>query len=281
MQDVLYLNWVVPLPLSKADLPPGVSVWERGQSTILTVLIYRHGHFGPVFLGPLRRLFPSPLQSNWRLYVTRVEGEDPTHSMVLFLRNFFSSALYAIGTRLGSDALPSELPCAFTFQTESELCANIIGASGELELQVAGSVGGRPALPHPFQAFAASWKEAVTALTLQESAIVQPPDLTCLAQAGISLPVDIAEVRPVVITHWKAGNWLTARGATGCLARRDQPARRARRRRRGWPTGCEPLRAIPRPAIPIHRSARRPMRRCSRRRDRGPMPGPSPCRRGA
>ena len=215
VQDVLYLNWVVPLPLSKADLPPGVSVWERGQSTILTVLIYRHGHFGPVFLGPLRRLFPSPLQSNWRLYVTRVEGEDPTHSMVLFLRNFFSSALYAIGTRLGSDALPSEQPCAFTFQTESELCANIIGASGELELQVAGSVGGRPALPHPFQAFAASWKEAVTALTLQESAIVQPPDLTCLAQAGISLPVDIAEVRPVVITHWKAGNWLTARGATG------------------------------------------------------------------
>lgn len=215
VRDVLYLNWVVPLYLADATLPSGVTVWESGQNTVLTVLIYRHGHFGPTFLGPLRRLLPSPLQSNWRLYVAGIAGARPAHPTVLFLRNFFSSAIYAIGSRLGSDALPSELPYTFTYRVGPELRACIVGASGEMELRVAGAVGGTLALPQPFQAFAASWQQAVAALTLQESAIVQPPDLRCLAQAGISLPVDISQVRPVTITDWRVGSWLAALGATG------------------------------------------------------------------
>lgn len=50
-------------------VPPGVSLIQKGGHTLLTVLTYRHGHFGPAFLGPLRKLLPSPLQSNWRVYL--------------------------------------------------------------------------------------------------------------------------------------------------------------------------------------------------------------------
>ena len=50
-------------------VPPGVSLIQEGGHTLLTVLTYRHGHFGPAFLGPLRKLLPSPLQSNWRVYL--------------------------------------------------------------------------------------------------------------------------------------------------------------------------------------------------------------------
>lgn len=213
VRDVLYLSWVVPMHSAEAALPPGVTPWHRQESTVLTTLVYRHGHFGPALLGPLRRLFPSPLQSNWRLYVAGVAGTSPSHPTVLFLRNFFDSALHAIGTRLGSDALPSELPSSFQYRTGREMWASIVGASGELELEVTATLGGSPALPAPFEAFASTWHEAVVALTLQESALVQPPDLPRLAQARISLPVDVSEIRPVTVTHWTPGSWLAELGA--------------------------------------------------------------------
>ena len=64
--EVVYLNWLVPSALAAPHVPPGVTLHERNGQTILTVLTYRHGHFGPAMLGPLRKLFPSPLQGNWR-----------------------------------------------------------------------------------------------------------------------------------------------------------------------------------------------------------------------
>ena len=54
---------LVPAGLELQRLGPG------GRHALFTFLTYRHGHFGPRLLGPLRRLLPSPVQSNWRIHV--------------------------------------------------------------------------------------------------------------------------------------------------------------------------------------------------------------------
>jgi hypothetical protein len=76
VRDVVYVSWLVDAAAAQQLLPAGVTLWQRGGKTPFTVLTYRHGHFGPALLGPLRRLLPSPLQSNWRDAVAFLACQD-------------------------------------------------------------------------------------------------------------------------------------------------------------------------------------------------------------
>ena len=105
VRDVVYLNWLVDVSKVAHLVPAGLRLWQHNGLTPLTVLTYRHGDFGPEAAGPMRWLFGSPLQSNWRLYLQDDEGIPAS---VLFLSNIVDSTLYAAGARL-SDALPTHL----------------------------------------------------------------------------------------------------------------------------------------------------------------------------
>ena len=74
VRDVVYLTWLIEPSRIAHLVPQGLQVWQRNGVTPLTVLTYRHGHFGLEALGPLRRFCGSPLQSNWRLYLQDDEG---------------------------------------------------------------------------------------------------------------------------------------------------------------------------------------------------------------
>ncbi len=214
VRDVLYLSWPVPLHLAQSLSPPGVALVEHGTQAVFTILMYRHGHFGPRFSGRLRRLFPSPLQSNWRFYVAAINGTPTSEPTVLFVRNFFSSALYAVGTRVGSDALPSDLPSRFDWSTGEVFRSQLSDRTGELLLEVEAASSDAKRLPHAFCGIYACWEEAVAAITLQDTAVVQPPDLDALAMAGISLPIDPASVKPMD-ANVTCGSWLAQLGIEG------------------------------------------------------------------
>jgi hypothetical protein len=117
--DVVYLTWLVPLGACDAFLPQGVRLWQKNGLTPFTVLTYRHGHFGPSALGGLRKLFPSPLQSNWRLYLEQAPAGAPPGRTVLFLKNVMNSLVYSLGTRLFSDALPTHLAAGFVHRIDA------------------------------------------------------------------------------------------------------------------------------------------------------------------
>lgn len=79
--DVVYVNYLVDADRIAPLIPPGLDlqrIGESGDRAMLTFLTYHHGHLGPALLGRWRRLLPSPLQSNWRVYVhhsrTNVSG---------------------------------------------------------------------------------------------------------------------------------------------------------------------------------------------------------------
>ncbi|BCL25242.1 DUF2071 domain-containing protein [Streptomyces aurantiacus] len=106
MRDVVYVNYVVDARRIEPLIPPGLELQRIGEAAdqaMLTFLSYRHGHLGPASLGRWRRLLPSPLQSNWRVYVHhRRTGALGVH----FLSTAIDRTFHALGARMTAEALP-------------------------------------------------------------------------------------------------------------------------------------------------------------------------------
>ncbi len=104
--DVVYVNYLVPAERLLPLVPEGLELQRLGPGggfALFTFLTYRHGHFGPRRLGPLRRLFPSPVQTNWRIHVL-----DPRTGLrgVHFVTNAIGNVVQALGARLMSEGMP-------------------------------------------------------------------------------------------------------------------------------------------------------------------------------
>ena len=217
VRDVVYLTWVVPVASVQALLPAGVELVQQDGKTLFTALSYRHGHFGPAGAGALRKLFPSPLQSNWRLYVRRLPGGVAADRMVLFVRNVFDSVAYAIGSRLASDALPSHLAARFEHRRTDSGYETVIdpGRGSAPALASTTMRSNVRELPGALAPFFADWPDAVAFLCDQQSAIVSVDDEARIAQAGISLPIDLETVEPLISMSTVGAGFLASIGATG------------------------------------------------------------------
>ena len=100
--DVVYCTWIVDVAAVAHLVPPRVTLAQRDGKTLFTVLTYARHHFGPALAGPLRRLFPSPLQSNWRLYVESLPDGVKSDVVAAFLPQIFARLnQYAGEMRLG------------------------------------------------------------------------------------------------------------------------------------------------------------------------------------
>jgi hypothetical protein len=155
IRDVIYVNYLVPAEGLEKLVPEGLELQRLGPEkrwTMLSLLTYRHGHFGPSLLGPLRRLWPSPVQSNWRIYVrdprTKREG-------IYFVTNAITTPLHAIGARVMADGAPMHLARGATLVREP---------SGEVRLAFDPGAGSAPDLsatlhPTPAAPLAGPWAE--------------------------------------------------------------------------------------------------------------------------
>ncbi len=104
--DVIYVNYLVEAERLEPFVPAGLELQRLGRGSryaLFTHLTYRHGHFGPRLLGPLRRLLPSPVHSNWRIYV-----HDPHTGLpgIYFVTNAINSTVHALAARLLSEGMP-------------------------------------------------------------------------------------------------------------------------------------------------------------------------------
>jgi len=212
---VVYLNWVVPLDAVAALVPEGVELDSRNGKTVLTVLTYAHGNFGPAFLGPLRKWFPSPLQSNWRFYVSAINGSSPAHPTVLFARNVFDGMLHAVSTRILSDAMLSHAAAAFEHRDAGDTVSTriVAGAGSAPELASVTAPTSARQLPDEFAPFFSSWDEAIATLCLQDSAISPVSAISRVAQAGIDLPIRLESVVAMTSVSYEPGELLRSLGA--------------------------------------------------------------------
>ena len=135
IRNVIYINYLVPVERLMSLLPDGLELQLLGANDeygMFTYLTMRHGHFGPAFLGPLRRLLISPLQSNWRIYV-----RDPVTSKsgVYFVITTTDSIPLAVGARFLAEGMPMHLLAS------AELSDS---ASGQLTLRLNPGIGSAP-----------------------------------------------------------------------------------------------------------------------------------------
>lgn len=110
--DVVYVNYLVDADRLAPLVPPGLRLQRlgpRGDRALFTFLTYRHGHFGPRALGPLRRAFPSPLQSNWRIHV---EDAGSGRRGIYFVTTAIGSTPLALAARLLAEGMPMHVLAA-------------------------------------------------------------------------------------------------------------------------------------------------------------------------
>jgi hypothetical protein len=207
VRDVVYVSWLVDAAAAQTLLPPGVALWQRDGKTPFTVLTYRHGHFGPALLGPLRRMLPSPLQSNWRLYLERTPAGAPAVPCVYFLKNIMASLPHALGTRLFSDILPTHLADNMTLDvTATQASCSIAGGAGSAPaLDVQAAITAAHGLDADWQALFGNWHDAVAFLACQDAAIAHVPRNGKLVFGEIDLPVDVDQVQALTALRADCG----------------------------------------------------------------------------
>lgn len=204
VRDVVYVSWLVDAAAAQKLVPAGVALWQRDGKTPFTVLTYRHGHFGPALPGPLRRLLPSPLQSNWRLYLDHTPPGAPAVPCVYFLKNIMASLPHALGTRLFSDILPTHLAAGMTLEVGATQahCSIASGTGSAPALDVQAAITAEHALDADWQTLFGSWHAAVAFLACQDAAIAHVPRNGKLVFGEIDLPVDVDQVQ--ALTAWRA-----------------------------------------------------------------------------
>jgi hypothetical protein len=138
ISDVIYVNYLVEGERLEPFVPEGLElqrIGRGGQYALFTHLTYRHGHFGPRRLGVLRRLLPSPVHTNWRIYVS-----DPSTGVrgVYFVTNAIASTSLALAARLLSEGMPMHaLRCAAVAVDKERTCRLLldpgVGSAPDLE----------------------------------------------------------------------------------------------------------------------------------------------------
>ncbi|HTD05529.1 hypothetical protein [Undibacterium sp.] len=197
--NVVYLTWLIDIEAAQALVPAGTRLWQRAGKTPFTVLTYRHGHFGPAVLGPFRRLFPSPMQSNWRLYLEETSNDASPISTVFFLKNVMNSLVYTLGTRIFSDVLPTHLAAQFSHRTDGSTFESKIlsGEGSSPSLICSARLASTKSLASQFTAVFGTWQNAVEYLSGQEAAVAHVKRLNRLVVAEIQLPIDLSQVLPL------------------------------------------------------------------------------------
>ena len=118
IRNVIYINYLVEGERLRPLLPGGLELQTLGDGryALLSVLTYKHGAFGMNVLGKLRRpLMPSPLQSNWRIYVR----EPHTGATgVSFFANGISSAVTALIARILSRGVSMDVPAEMSLSAD-------------------------------------------------------------------------------------------------------------------------------------------------------------------
>lgn len=104
--DVIYVSYVIRAERVADLVPDGLELQRLGPNedyALFTFLTYRHGHFGPALLGPLRELLPSPIHTNWRIHVVDPKTQ---HRGIYFITNAITSVIPALGARLTTEGMP-------------------------------------------------------------------------------------------------------------------------------------------------------------------------------
>jgi hypothetical protein len=198
--DVIYMNYLVDAGCLVPIMPPELkiqTIGPGGRYAMLTVLAYRHGHLGPGWLGPLRKFLPSPIQSNWRIYVI-----DPATGRrgVYFFTTTISSTLHALVARLVSEGLPMHVPRRAALECGLGNSLSLFidpGDSSSPDLHATLQRSDDRQLPALWAACFKDWGEFLSYCVPQNCALSAQPWYRRITRQEIVLNIPLSECHPL------------------------------------------------------------------------------------
>lgn len=201
IEDVIYVNYLVRADSVERFVPWGLELERLGPSrewALFSFLTYRHGHFTFRFLGPLRRLFPSPVQTNWRIHV-----RDPRTGVrgIYFITNAIDFAMPALAARLFTEGMPMHVFARSRVTRDS--------ASGAIEFDFESGDGSAPnakgkfapsnppTLDGAWRDCFGDWAGFLQYCVPQNRAMSGQPWHKRVTRHEITLPIDLAQVQPL------------------------------------------------------------------------------------
>ncbi|MCH7350993.1 MULTISPECIES: DUF2071 domain-containing protein [unclassified Acinetobacter] len=206
VSNIVYLSWLVDIEQVRQHYPQSVPLWEKDGKTIFTILIYQHHHFGFKFFGWLRKLMPSPRQSNWRFYLD--ESQPKT---VIFEQVIVDQALYVIGGRLASDVMPAQYASLFEHQFDEQRLSIHTELKVDEDYCLISDVHitEEKQLPTKWQMLFPSWEEAVRFLVDQDHAWAEWGDQPArMSQGDIKMPFQFQQIQAAKIRTLQAPQLL-------------------------------------------------------------------------
>jgi hypothetical protein len=198
--NVFYVNYLVEAERLECLVPWGLELQRLGPGgryAFFTFLTFRHGHFGPRLLGPLRRLLPSPVQSNWRIHV-----RDPQTGVlgIYFVTTAITSTPHALAARLLSEGIPMHLLAAGTVSADADGSFRVhldpgkgSGPDADLTLRPAAA----PALPAPWSECFASYHDMLAYCVPQDRALSGQPWYNRVTRQEIRLGIPLESCEPL------------------------------------------------------------------------------------
>jgi hypothetical protein len=198
--DVIYISFLAPADRIAPLVPPGLTLdrlGPDGEYALFTFLIFRHGHFGPRFLGTLRRLMPSPIQSNWRIHV---RNDRTGHRGIYFLSTAITSTPHALVARWMAEAMPMHVPASAELNRDTD---------GVIHLQLKSGGGSAPdaeaalratsdrSLPKPWDLCFADYQGFLAYCVPQDRALSSQPWSACITRQEIHLGIPLESCEPL------------------------------------------------------------------------------------
>jgi hypothetical protein len=177
IRDVIYVNYLTDAARLEPLVPEGLElqrVGPGGRLGVFTFLTFRHGHFGPRLLGPLRRLLPSPIHTNWRIHVRDPRsGKEGIH----FVTNAIASTPHALGARLMSEGMPMHVLASAELRSDGGrfLLALDPGAGSAPDAGAELRPAPAPPLSGPWSAAFDSWKQMLAYVVPQDRGFSTQP----------------------------------------------------------------------------------------------------------
>jgi hypothetical protein len=196
--DVIYVNYVVDADKLTPLVPRGLELHRlgpNGKYGVLSFLTYRHGHFGPTILGALRRLFPSPIHTNFRVHVV-----DPKTGIrgITFFTNAIESLLLSLGARMNTEGMPMHVFAKATHARDERGDVRIEldpgnGSAPDAEMTL--SPGPEPTLQGPFSECFADFHAMLEYIVPQDRAMATQPwgDTVTRQEIHLGIPFDACE----------------------------------------------------------------------------------------
>lgn len=198
--DVVYVNYVVPTERLTPLVPEGLELQRIGDGrwSLFTFLTYRHGHFGPAMTGPLRALFGSPVQTNWRIYV-----RDPRTGCtgVYFVTMGITSWLQGLGARLMAEGLPMHLLSRGEVTRDDDGTMHVIvdpGRGSGPDVEATLSPVAEVELPPEFRVAFGTWNELLAYDVPQDRAMSTQAWARTTTREEIDLGITLSSCEPLV-----------------------------------------------------------------------------------